>query len=59
MSILNRAEDWLIKTLLKAQPPEELPSGHPPADDKPIALTLFVLALLAIAATSGHCLAGR
>jgi hypothetical protein len=55
MSFLNKIEDWLIRQTL--QPPLETHPVAPAKDDVPIALTLFVLGMLAIVATCGHYLA--
>ena len=54
MSILNRVEEWIIKQTLKPTDYDLHPVGHPPKDDVPIALTLFVLFSLALVATCGH-----
>jgi hypothetical protein len=54
MSFLNRAEDWIVRQLMKPTDYDLHPAGHPPKDDVPIALTLFVLFSLAIVATCGH-----
>lgn len=52
LSLLDKAEDWLVRQTL-----QPLPQGHPPSDDGAIALGAFVVILLGIAATCGHCLA--
>jgi hypothetical protein len=54
MGFLNKAEDWLITHLMKPTDFDLQPVGHPPKDDVPIALTLFVLFSLALVATCGH-----
>ena len=57
MSILNKVEDWIIKQTMTPTDFDLHPAGHPPSDDVPIALTLFVLLSLAVVATCGHLLA--
>lgn len=56
MPFLDKAEDWLIRRTL--QPVYNVgQSIEPPNDDKPIALALFLIAMLATVVTCGHCLA--